>query len=129
LLLENTRKDAVAHADYVNRTDAIGRKLDAVQIKSGATVRSVVKGSEVHRKNGQIHLEFGHPSTNPIVRVEAPEATKYRALSAFHTRRRLNLKLLGSTDLKARNFPDSTPVFDGGECEPFTADGSWLELF
>jgi hypothetical protein len=68
----DTRKDAEASPDYKNKIEAIGLKSEVLDIKSGDTVKTVSKGYEVHRKNGEIHMEFSHPSTNPVVRVEVP---------------------------------------------------------
>jgi hypothetical protein len=74
VLEDGTRKDGGDHPEYpASRKDAIGRKSDAVNVRSGATVKVVSKGTEIHRNNGEAHMEFGNPSINPVVRVEAPE--------------------------------------------------------
>jgi hypothetical protein len=74
ILEDGTRKDAGDHPDYpATRKDAIGRKSDPVEIKSGATVKAVACGIEIHRDNGETHMEFSQPSINPTVRVNSPE--------------------------------------------------------
>ena len=59
--------------DYQGKADAIGKKTGEVTIKSGATVRVVSRGYEIHRRNSELHMNFTHPSTGPVVRIELPE--------------------------------------------------------
>jgi hypothetical protein len=83
LQLDDTeRRPAMANPEYAGRADAIGQKSDPpVHIKSGGTGKTVSEGPEVHRSNSEHYIEFAHPSSYPVVRVEAPEA--FQNLSSF----------------------------------------------
>jgi hypothetical protein len=71
---DGTRMDGEDHPLYPpERKDAIGQMSKPIQVRGGATVKVVTKGSEIHRSNSETHMEFGCPSTNPTIRVEAPE--------------------------------------------------------
>jgi hypothetical protein len=66
-------KEGGEHPDYAGKKDAIGMKTGSVTVKSGGTVKAVTKGSEIHRNNGELHMQFSYPSINPIVRVDIPD--------------------------------------------------------
>ena len=59
--------------DYKDRRDALGRKTKEVTVDSGAKVRVVTKGFEIHRRNSEVHISFSHPSVKPSVVIELPE--------------------------------------------------------
>lgn len=58
--------------EYANRKDAIGKQTKSVNVKSDATIKSITKGREIHRNNGELHMQFSYPSVKPKVRVVLP---------------------------------------------------------
>jgi hypothetical protein len=69
---EDTNTDAGENPDYAGKKDAIGKKTKSVNVKSGNIIKSISKGFEIHRNNGELHMQFSYPTVRPKVRVETP---------------------------------------------------------
>jgi hypothetical protein len=105
LMADGTTTNATENPEYENKKDAIGRKSEPVAVKPGAIIRTVVKGFEIHRDNDQVHMEFGHPSTNPVVRVEAPQGISHSCSFGIPNEKIIRSNITKQYKLEGTQFP------------------------
>ena len=95
----------VDNPDYAGKTDAIGKRTESVEVKSGATIKSITRGSEVHRDNGELHMSFAHPSINPVVRVETYDGLSHSCTFGIPDERVIRSAISKQYKLDGSQFP------------------------
>jgi hypothetical protein len=105
LLFDNTTKNATNNSEYEGKIDVIGKKSEEVAIKSGAIVKTVAKGFEIHRNNGETHMEFSYPSINPIVRVEVPQGMSHSCTFGIPDEKVIRSNITKQYRLEGTQFP------------------------
>jgi hypothetical protein len=105
LLFDSTTKNATNNPAYDGKTDAIGQKSEEVAVKPGAIVRTVAKGFEIHRSNGELHMEFRYPSINPIVRVETSSGISHSCTFGIPDEKVIRSNITKQYRLEGTQFP------------------------
>ena len=95
------------HIAYVGEdtSHAIGKKTKSVNVKSGNTIKSISKGFEVHRPNGELHMQFSYPSVRPKVRVETPPGFSHSCTFGIPDEKVIRSSISQEYTLDGTHFP------------------------
>jgi hypothetical protein len=69
----NIGQGAESCPDEEHSDSVIGNRTNGVEVKSGETIRIIMKGSEVHRQNSALRLFHMYPAINPSVELHFPK--------------------------------------------------------
>ena len=105
LEIEETKIDADDNPDYAQKKDAIGKKTKSVNVKSGNMIKSISKGFEVHRPNGELHMQFSYPSVRPKVRVETPPGFSHSCTFGIPDEKVIRSSISQEYTLDGTHFP------------------------
>jgi hypothetical protein len=97
--------DADDNPDYEGKKDAIGKKTKSVSVKSGNTIKSITKGFEIHRPNGELHMQFSYPSRRPKVRVETPSGFSHSCTFGIPDEKVIRSSISQDYTLDGTQFP------------------------